>query len=98
MANGENNKTNDLLKNTVTRVGKSMTTDRGRHINDDADTVRAGERGASLLEHFSQREKSTQFDHERSPERMVRARGSGAHGYFELHEDMSAYTRATIFT
>lgn len=98
MTNGENNKTNDLLKNTVTSGGKSMTTDQGLHINDDANTLKAGERGASLLEDFILREKITHFDHERIPERIVHARCSGAHGYFELYEDMSAYTRAKIFT
>lgn len=98
MTHGENNKTNDLLKNTVTSGGKSMTTDQGLHINDDANTLKAGERGASLLEDFILREKITHFDHERIPERIVHARGSGAHGYFELYEDMSAYTRAKIFT
>ncbi|RZF62604.1 catalase [Sphingobacterium corticibacterium] len=98
MANGHKNKVGDLGKNTVASEGKPMTTDQGVKINDDANSLKAGERGASLLEDFILREKITHFDHERIPERIVHARGSGAHGYFELYEDMRKYTRARIFT
>ncbi|PRD48686.1 catalase [Sphingobacterium haloxyli] len=91
-------KINDLQKNRVSSEGKPMTTDQGVKINDDANSLKAGERGASLLEDFILREKITHFDHERIPERIVHARGAGAHGYFELYEDMSEYTRARIFT
>ena len=63
-------------------------------INDDQNSLKAGERGATLLEDFQLREKIMHFDHERIPERIVHARGSGAHGYFELTESMSKYTKA----
>lgn len=63
-------------------------------INDDQNSLKAGERGATLLEDFHFREKITHFDHERIPERIVHARGSAAHGYFELHESKSKYTKA----
>jgi len=98
MANGHSSKVSDLRKNTIASDGKPMTTDQGLKINDDANSLKAGERGASLLEDFILREKITHFDHERIPERIVHARGSGAHGYFELYEDMRKYTRARIFT
>jgi catalase len=58
--------------------------------------LKAGDRGPSLLEDFHFREKITHFDHERIPERIVHARGSGAHGYFELTKSMSHYTRAAF--
>ena len=71
-----------------------MTTDQGIPIADDQNSLRGGTRGPSLLEDFVLREKITHFDHERIPERIVHARGSGAHGYFELDVSMSKYTRA----
>ena len=71
-----------------------MTTDQGLKINDDQNSLKAGERGATLLEDFILREKITHFDHERIPERIVHARGSAAHGFFECYESMSKYTKA----
>ncbi|MEJ7778988.1 MAG: catalase [Daejeonella sp.] len=71
-----------------------MTTDQGLKINDDTNSLKAGERGATLLEDFILREKITHFDHERIPERIVHARGSAAHGYFQVYESMSKYTKA----
>ena len=71
-----------------------MTTDQGIPISDDQNSLRAGPRGPTLLEDFVLREKITHFDHERIPERIVHARGSAAHGYFELDASMSKYTRA----
>jgi catalase len=56
--------------------------------------LKAGERGSTLLEDFHFREKLTHFDHERIPERVVQARGSGAHGYFQVYEPMTEYTSA----
>ncbi|XNM51664.1 catalase [Escherichia coli] len=53
-------------------------------IADDQNSLRAGSRGPTLLEDFILREKITHFDHERIPERIVHARGSAAHGYFQL--------------
>jgi catalase len=72
----------------------TLTTDQGIPISDDQNSLRAGARGPTLLEDFVLREKITHFDHERIPERIVHARGSGAHGYFELDVSMSKYTSA----
>ncbi|PVX52451.1 catalase [Balneicella halophila] len=77
---------------------KAITTNQGLKINDDNNSLKAGERGPSLLEDFMLREKITHFDHERIPERIVHARGSGAHGVFELYEDQSELTTAGLFT
>lgn len=71
-----------------------MTTNQGLRINDDQNSLKAGERGPSLLEDFHLREKITHFDHERIPERVVHARGSAAHGIFQLYESQAAYTKA----
>ncbi len=90
----DNAKINDLAKNTESGQGEFLTTNQGLRINDDQNSLKAGERGATLLEDFQLREKITHFDHERIPERIVHARGSGAHGYFELTESMSKYTKA----
>lgn len=87
-------KTKDLYKNTERGQGEFLTTNQGLRINDDQNSLKAGERGATLLEDFQLREKITHFDHERIPERIVHARGSGAHGYFELTESLSKYTKA----
>ena len=90
----DNSKIIDLAKNTESGEGEFLTTNQGLRINDDQNSLKAGERGATLLEDFQLREKITHFDHERIPERIVHARGSGAHGYFELNESMSKYTKA----
>ena len=87
-------KIDDLAQNTENGQGEFLTTNHGLRINDDQNSLKAGERGATLLEDFQLREKITHFDHERIPERIVHARGSGAHGYFELHESMTQYTKA----
>ena len=84
----------DLEINTETGVNEFMTTDQGLKINDDQNSLKAGERGATLLEDFILREKITHFDHERIPERIVHARGSAAHGYFQVYESMAKYTKA----
>lgn len=75
-------------------LGKKMTTNTGLPINDDQNSLKAGERGSSLLEDFILREKIMHFDHERIPERVVHARGSGAHGVFKLYKPMPEYTKA----
>ncbi|HET6556919.1 MAG TPA: catalase [Prolixibacteraceae bacterium] len=90
----ENDKTEDLARNTENGQGEFLTTSFGVRINDDHNSLKAGERGATLLEDFQLREKIMHFDHERIPERIVHARGSGAHGYFELTESLSKYTKA----
>ena len=72
----------------------ALTTNQGVKIADDQNSLRAGDRGPSLLEDHLLREKLTHFDHERIPERVVHARGAGAHGYFQAYESMAKYTRA----
>jgi catalase len=71
-----------------------LTTDLGIKINDTDNSLHAGSRGPSLIEDFHLREKITHFDHERIPERVVHARGSGAHGYFQVYKSMKQYTKA----
>ncbi|HEX2644930.1 MAG TPA: catalase, partial [Thermoanaerobaculia bacterium] len=76
--------------------GQVMTTNFGHPIADNQSSLKAGLRGPALLEDFILREKITHFDHERIPERIVHARGSAAHGYFECYESMAKYTRASF--
>ncbi len=71
-----------------------LTTNQGLPISDNQNSLKAGERGAVLLEDFILREKITHFDHERIPERIVHARGSGAHGYFQPYESQADVTMA----
>lgn len=78
--------------------GEFLTSNQGLRINDDQNSLKAGERGPSLLEDFLLREKITHFDHERIPERVVHARGSAAHGTFKLSEDISRFTKAKFLT
>ena len=75
----------------------TMTTEQGTPISDDQNSLRAGTRGPTLLEDFVVREKIFHFDHERIPERVVHARGYGAHGYFELYKPLREFTKADIF-
>lgn len=77
---------------------RAMTTQQGVVISDNQNSLRANNRGPTLLEDFVLREKITHFDHERIPERVVHARGSAAHGYFELTESLEEYTTAKILT
>ncbi len=74
-----------------------LTTQQGVVVGDDQNTLRAGERGPAVLEDFHFREKLFHFDHERIPERVVHARGFGAHGYFENYEPLTDLTRADLF-
>ena len=97
-AGEENIKTGKLKEHTEDATGEFLTTNHGVKINDDQNSLKAGERGPSLLEDFILREKITHFDHERIPERVVHARGSAAHGVFKLNEDLSRYTRAQFLT
>ena len=87
-------KRSDLLTNTESGANEFMTTDQGLKINDDQNSLKAGERGATLLEDFILREKITHFDHERIPERIVHARGAAAHGYFQVYKPIPQYTKA----
>lgn len=90
----DSEKARSLQAHTADGSGAQMTTDHGVKINDDQNSLRAGERGATLLEDFILREKITHFDHERIPERIVHARGSGAHGVFKLYKSMGNVTKA----
>lgn len=74
-----------------------LTTAQGAPVADDQNTLRVGPRGPALIEDFHFREKIFHFDHERIPERVVHARGYGAHGFFENYESLAAYTRADLF-
>ncbi len=87
-------KQNDLAPDIETGANEFMTTDQGLKINDDQNSLKSGERGATLLEDFILREKITHFDHERIPERIVHARGAAAHGYFQVYKPMANYTKA----
>ena len=78
-------------------TGRVLTTNQGVPVGDNQHSLKAGLRGPALLEDFILREKITHFDHERIPERIVHARGSGAHGYFECYRPMTEVTRASIF-
>lgn len=77
--------------------GQRLTTNQGVPIADNQNSLKAGPRGPTLLEDFILREKITHFDHERIPERIVHARGSGAHGFFEAYDGVTQYTRAAPF-
>lgn len=75
-------------------TGKALRTNQGVRIADNQNTLKAGDRGPSLLEDFIMREKITHFDHERIPERIVHARGTGAHGYFQSYGNHAELTKA----
>ena len=86
------------LHQTASAPDNRITTNHGVPVSDDQNSLKAGRRGASLQEDFVLREKIHHFDHERIPERIVHARGSGAHGYFELTESLAEFTRARVLT
>ncbi len=94
MKNLQDEKQRDLLGDKSDGTNKIMTTDQGVRINDDNNSLKAGDRGPTLLEDFILREKITHFDHERIPERIVHARGSGAHGFFEVTNAIPQFTKA----
>jgi catalase len=77
--------------------GRVLSTNQGVPVADNQNSLKAGLRGPALLEDFILREKITHFDHERIPERIVHARGSGAHGFFECYESLAHVTRASLF-
>jgi catalase len=78
-------------------TGQMLTTNQGMRISDNQNSLKMGVRGPALLEDFVLREKITHFDHERIPERIVHARGSGAHGYFESYGPFGHLTKAAPF-
>jgi catalase len=86
-----------LTAKRVNDAGQVLTTNQGVAIADNQNSLKAGLRGPTLLEDFILREKITHFDHERIPERIVHARGSGAHGYFESYAPLTKYTKAAPF-
>ncbi|WP_417857602.1 catalase [Xanthomarina gelatinilytica] len=94
---GNSKKVDQLTKVVKDYQEKPLTTNQGLLVNDTNNSLKAGERGSTLLEDFLLREKITNFDHERIPERIVHARGSGAHGFFELYEPIPQYSKAGIF-
>ena len=95
MSNKKQEQLNEVKKDND---GRAMTTNNGVKVSEDENTLTVGERGPSLLEDFHFREKIMHFDHERIPERIVHARGFGAHGEFQVYEDLSEYTSADFLT
>jgi catalase len=89
-------KSEDLERFRSLPGSSTLTTNQGVPIADDENSLRAGERGPTLLEDFILREKITHFDHERIPERVVHARGAAAHGYFQVYESQAELTRAAF--
>jgi catalase len=94
---GENPSNLPLDRVRVDSSGQRLTTNLGVPVADNQHSLKAGLRGPALLEDFILREKITHFDHERIPERIVHARGSAAHGYFECYQPMTTVTRASLF-
>ncbi|KIZ43090.1 MULTISPECIES: catalase [Rhodopseudomonas] len=86
------------LHQTAEDLGlETMTTAQGGPVSDDQNSLKIGPRGPTLIEDFHFREKIFHFDHERIPERVVHARGYGAHGYFETTNSLAKYSRADLF-
>jgi catalase len=92
-AQGQGGETHQIAEEN----GALLTTSQGAPVADDQNTLRYGARGPALLEDQHFRDKIFHFDHERIPERVVHARGYGAHGFFELTESLANITRADIF-
>jgi len=90
----ENEKKAQLAGFTTQPDDGSLTSNQGVKISDDQNTLKAGRRGPSLLEDHLFREKLMHFDHERIPERVVHARGSGAHGVFEAYDNAQSICKA----
>ncbi|MDI9240712.1 catalase [Lysobacter sp. LF1] len=96
-ASGASPTTEPLDRVRVDAGGERLTTNQGVPVAQNQDSLKAGLRGPALLKDFILREKLTHFDHERIPERIVHARGSGAHGYFECYRSLRKITRAAPF-
>ena len=90
----EDNIKNQSLEPFRQEAGEYLTTNYGVRINDTDNSLKVGERGPTLVEDFHFREKMAHFDRERIPERVVHARGTGVHGYFQVYESMAEYTKA----
>jgi catalase len=93
---GRNPGSDPLERVRVDSGGQALTTNFGQPIADNQNSLKAGFRGPALLEDFILREKITHFDHERIPERIVHARGSAAHGFFECYDSLADVTRASF--
>ena len=94
---GDNALNRPLDRVRVDDSARELTTNQAVPVADNQNSLKAGLRGPTLMEDFILREKITHFDHERIPERVVHARGSAAHGYFESYEDLGDITRAAPF-
>ena len=94
---GENPTVDPLDRVRVDPADRHLTTNQGVPVADNQHSLKIGLRGPTAMEDFILREKITHFDHERIPERVVHARGSAAHGFFEAYDDFSALTRAAPF-
>jgi catalase len=94
---GQNPLNGPLDRVRVDDSGRELTTNQGVKVADNQDSLKIGLRGPTAMEDFIFREKITHFDHERIPERVVHARGSAAHGFFESYHDLSSITRASVF-
>ncbi|MCP2044206.1 catalase [Pontibacter sp. HSC-36F09] len=95
----ENSKNKQLEHFRSDSDGQYMTTDQGLRVNHTDDSLKAGQRGPTLMEDFHFREKMTHLDHESIPERVVHARGSGAHGYFQPYDSsLKEFTKARFLT
>jgi catalase len=94
---GENSTVAPLDRVRVDPSARHLTTNQGVPVADNQHSLKIGLRGPTAMEDFILREKITHFDHERIPERVVHARGSAAHGFFEAYDDFSALTRAAPF-
>src|ERR1700679_2267647 len=81
---------------TASKPSDPLRTNQGIPIADNQNSLKAGTRGPTLLEDFVLREKITHFDHERIPERIVHARGTGAHGYFQCYKSCADITKAAF--
>lgn len=95
---GSNPASAPLDRMRVDAGGQMLTTNQGVAVADNQNSLKIGLRGPTALEDFILREKITHFDHERIPERVVHARGSAAHGYFESYKDLGDLTRAAPFS
>jgi catalase len=95
---GHNPNNGPLDRVRVDSGGRALTTNLGVKIADNQNSLKAGLRGPTLMEDFILREKITHFDHERIPERIVHARGSAAHGYFECYESQADVTKADLLS
>lgn len=92
----DNEKLRELSPDKLSSDEQFLTTNQGLRINDNNNSLKSGARGSTLLEDFILREKITHFDHERIPERIVHARGSGAHGVFQLYEPIPQFSKAAF--